>query len=234
MTRKHITRRYFLRAAGTAALGVAGARFVPSRATAQTASPPYTFFFTHYESIGDPKKPEGVRYHSNGRPFAKAPNGDTAVLLGKGAWDPKLRSASGGGQYVIKNAKGTTTMQGTWRVTDFIAFEQLSGWWEAGYKEFGWQGPPGSVSFSGFLTLRVNLGKQGTGVLMAWCIMPTVAKVGDHTSDGVLLVGPRLNFTNYKDTEMSDEGVMFYSTDPTRSGYTLDAQGHAFLKKGRP
>ena len=147
---------------------MAGAGFVPSVVTAETPSRFDTFFLTHYESIGDPKKPEGVRYHSNGHPFAKAPNGDGVTLSGNGAWDPKLRRASGGGQYVIKNAKGTTTAQGTSRVTDFIAFEQLSGWWEPGYKEFGWEGPPGSVSFPGFLTLRVDLGKQGTGVLMAW------------------------------------------------------------------
>lgn len=61
--------------------------------------------------------------------------------------------------------------------------------------------------------------------------MPMTVAVGDHTSDGIMLVGPRLNFTNYKDTEMSDEGVMFYSTDPASTGYTLDAQGHTILKK---
>jgi len=64
--------------------------------------------------------------------------------------------------------------------------------------------------------------------------MPKTVAVGDHTSDGMMLIGPRLNFTNYKDAEMSDEGFMFYSTDPTRGGYTLDAKGHAILKKGRP
>lgn len=169
MAREDITRRHFLRATGTAAVGVAGVGLVPRVVTAQTPSLSQTFFLTHYELVaGTMEKPEAMRYHSNGQPFAKAPNGDTVSLSGKGAWDPKLRRASGGGRYVIKNAKGTTTVQGTWRVTDFIAFEQLSGWWKPGTKELGWQGPPGSVSFPGFLTLRVDLGKQGTGVLMAW------------------------------------------------------------------
>jgi hypothetical protein len=64
--------------------------------------------------------------------------------------------------------------------------------------------------------------------------MPKTAAVGGHTSDGMMLIGPRLNFTNSKDAEMSDEGFMFYSTNPTSTGYTLDAKGHAFLKKGQP
>jgi hypothetical protein len=168
MARKDITRRHFFEAAGTAALGVAGAGLSPRVVTAQTSRQPFTFFLTHYETMGNPQKPEAVRYHSTGHPFAKASNGDTVILSGTGAWDPKLRSASGGGEYAIKSAKGAVTAQGTWRVTDFISFEQLSGWWDPGFKELGWQGPPGSVSFPGFLTLRVDLGKQGTGVLMAW------------------------------------------------------------------
>ena len=36
---------------------------------------PYTFFFTHYELLGDPNNPSGVRYHSNGHPSAKASDG---------------------------------------------------------------------------------------------------------------------------------------------------------------
>lgn len=169
MAHRDITRRHFLGAVGTAALGAAGAGLVPSVVTAQTSSLSHTFFLTHYELVaGTMEKPKAMRYRSNGQPFAKASNGDTVILSGKGAWDPKLRRAIGGGQYVIKNAKGATTAQGTWRVTDFIAFEQLSGWWEPGVKELGWQGPPDSVTFPGFLTLRVDLGKQGTGVLMMW------------------------------------------------------------------
>ena len=168
MAREDITRRCFLGAAGMAAAGVVGAGLVPSVATAQPPIRSVTFLLTHYETIGNPQKPEAVRYHSNGHPFAKAPNGDTVTLSGKGAFEPKLRSASGGGQYLIKNAEGPATAQGSWRVTDFVSFEQLSGWWEPGLKELGWQGPPGSVSFPGFLTLRVDLGKQGPGVLMVW------------------------------------------------------------------
>ena len=60
--------------------------------------------------------------------------------------------------------------QGSWRVTDFRSFEQLSGWWGLGpnFKEKGWQGPPGSSSFSGFLTLKVSLENQGDATLVAW------------------------------------------------------------------
>jgi hypothetical protein len=200
---------------------------------AQSAGPaqPYTFYFTHYELIGDPNKPEGVRYHSNGQPFAKDRKGDTLALSGKGAWDPRNRRAVGGGTYTVKNSKGTVTAEGMWSVSDFISFQQMSGWWEQGFKELGWQGPPGSVSFSGFLTLTVNLQKQGNAVLVAWCLMPTVAMPGDHKGDGIMVVGPSLTFTDYKDTEESAEGVMFYSTDPASAGYMLDAQGRTFLKK---
>src|ERR671917_2901716 len=55
----------------------------PSNAAVQK-EPPYTFFFTHYELLGDPNNPDGVRYHSNGKPFAKAPNGSKVILSGKG------------------------------------------------------------------------------------------------------------------------------------------------------
>jgi hypothetical protein len=42
----------------------------PSNAAVQKKMP-YTFFFTHYQLLGDPNNPEGVRYHNNGKPFAK-------------------------------------------------------------------------------------------------------------------------------------------------------------------
>jgi hypothetical protein len=37
----------------------------PSKAAAQEDLP-YTFYFTHYELLGDPNSPDGVWYHSNG------------------------------------------------------------------------------------------------------------------------------------------------------------------------
>ncbi len=91
---------------------------------------PYTFFFTHYELLGDPDNPEGVRYHSNSEPFAKAPDGSKLTLSGKGAWNPYSRAAEGGGQYAIEDASGELRAQGSWRVTDFTSFEQLDGWWD--------------------------------------------------------------------------------------------------------
>src|ERR687898_1795441 len=77
----------------------------PAQAAAQ-ADLPYTFFFTHYELLGDPDNPEGVRYHSDGQPFAKAPDGSKITLSGKGGWDPTSRTARGGGQYTIEDAPG--------------------------------------------------------------------------------------------------------------------------------
>src|SRR3712207_7268101 len=50
-----------------------------------------------------------------------------------------------------KDASGAARAKGTWRVTAFKSFEYFSGWWGLGpdFKEKGWQGPPGSASFSG-------------------------------------------------------------------------------------
>src|SRR5829696_6211056 len=92
---------------------------------------PYTFFFTHYQLLGDPNNPDGVRYHSNGHPSAEAPDGSKVILSGKG-----------GGHYTIKGSSGALKAQGSWRVTDFRSFEQFSGWWGLGddFKEKGWQG----------------------------------------------------------------------------------------------
>ena len=133
---------------------------IPDVAQPASSSPRYTFYLTHYELLGNP--PQGVRYHSNGQPFAKNRTGDTLALSGKGAWEPRSRGAVGGGAYTIKNSKGTVTAQGSRSVSDFISFQQMSGWWDKGMKELGWQGPSGSVSFSGFLALTVNLQKKRT------------------------------------------------------------------------
>jgi hypothetical protein len=209
----------------------------PSMAAAQDL--PYSFFFTHYELLGDPNNPEGVKYHSNGKPFAKAPDGSKITLSGKGGWDPSSQTAQGSGKYTIKDASGEVTARGPWRVTDFSSFEQLDGWWGMGpeFREEGWQGPPGSASFSGFLTLKVNLENQGEGTLVAWCLMPEVleryphlAKPDGHLGDGISLTGGDFKFTDFSENEISLEGIMFYSTDPASDGYVLTSGGHTVRK----
>jgi hypothetical protein len=219
---------------------ILGISSVSQAETAAQEELPYTFFFTHYELLGDPNNPEGVRYHSNGKPFAKAPNGSTIAFSGGGEWDPSRKASRGGGQYTIKDASGEVTAQGSWQVTDFSSFEQFDGWWGMGpeFREEGWQGPPGSASFSGFLTLKVNLEGQGDGVLVAWCLMPEVlerhphlANPDGHVGDGISLTGGDFNFTDFSENEMSLEGVMFYSTDPASSGYVLTSEGHTVRKR---
>jgi hypothetical protein len=208
----------------------------PSNAAVQ-GKMPYTFFFTRPEMLGDPNNPTGVRYHSDGKLFAKAPDGSKVILTGKGGWNPKKDTAKGGGHYTIKGSSGEIKAKGSWRVTDFRSFEQLSGWWGMGpnFKEKGWQGPPGSSSFSGFLTLKVNLKNQGEGTLVAWCLMPQVLErhphlvnPDGHVSDGISLTEGKFNFTEFKEGEMSGppyQGVMFYSTDPASGGYVLTPEG---------
>src|SRR5215204_7395864 len=106
-----------------------GASVGPQPTAAQEEGPPYTFFFTRPEMLGDPNNPTGVRYHSDGKLFAKAPDGSKVILSGKGGWNPKKDTAKGGGHYTIKGSSGEIKAQGSWRVTDFRSFEQLSGWW---------------------------------------------------------------------------------------------------------
>jgi hypothetical protein len=125
---------------------------VPSNAAVQRELP-YTFFFTHYQLLGDPNNPDGVRYHSNGKPFAKAPDGSKVILSGKGDWNPKTDTAKGGGHYTIKGSSGALKAQGSWRVTGFRSFEQFSGWWGGGT---GFQGERvAGTPWIGFL-LRVS------------------------------------------------------------------------------
>jgi hypothetical protein len=220
----------------TLALGSGALR--PSKAAAQEELP-YTFYFTHYQLLGNPDNPEGVRYHSDGKPFAKAPDGSKVILSGKGAWNPTSNTTEGGGQYTIEDASGEVKAEGSWQVTDFSSFEQLVGWWGMGpeFKEEGWQGPLGSPSFSGFLTLKVNLENQGDGTLVAWCLMPEVlerhphlATPDGHLGDGISLTGGDFKFTDFSENEMSFEGVMFYSTDPASPGYVLTSDGHTVRK----
>ncbi len=193
---------------------------------------PYTFFFTHYELLGDPNNPEGVRYHSDGQPFAKAPDGSKIILSGKGGWDPDSQNAQGGGRYTIEDASGKVTAKGSWQVTDFSSFEQLDGWWGMGpeFKEKGWQGPKGSTSFSGFLRLKVHLENKGDGILTAWCLMPDVSKPDDHQGDGISLTGANFDYTDFSESEMSFEGVMFYSSDLASKGYVLTSDRHTVRK----
>jgi hypothetical protein len=215
----------------------------PSNAAVQ-GKMPYTFFLTRYEIHGNPNNPSWVRYHNNGKPFAKAPDGSKVILSGKGGWNPKSKNAQGGGRYTIKDASGAVRAKGTWRVTDFSSFEYLSGWWGLGpdFKEKGWQGPPGSASFSGFLTLKVNLAGQGSGTLVAWCLMaeplkrnPHLVNPDGHVSDGISLTGGKFNFKNFKPNERGGapyDGLMFYSTDPASDwGYVLTPDGHTVPKK---
>src|SRR5215203_488702 len=224
----------------------------PSKAAVQDKQPsnaavqgkmPYTFFLTRYELLGDPNNPSGVRYHSDGHPSAKAPDGSKVILSGKGGWNPKKDTAKGGGHYTIKGSSGALKAKGSWRVTDFSSFEYFDGWWGLGsdFKEKGWQGPPGSSSFSGFLTLKVNLENQGEGTLVAWCLMdvalkrhPHLANPDGHVGDGISLTGGKFDFTNFKENEMSLEGLMFYSTDPASSwGYVLTPKGTT-VPRGAP
>jgi hypothetical protein len=98
------------------------------------------------------------------------------------------------------------------------------------FKEEGWQGPPGSASFSGFLKLEVSLEDRGDGTLVAWCLMPDVPKPDDHQGDGISLRGDNFEFTDFSESEMSYEGVMFYSTDPASDGYVLTSEGNTVRK----
>jgi hypothetical protein len=163
-------------------------------------------------SSGTPTTPRGFATTRTGRPFATNAQGHKITLTGKGAWDPASARATGGGRYIITNRSGGVRTKGRWHATRFISFDMLPGWWGIpGFEEKGWQGPPGSASFSGFLEVGVRLEDRGRGVLTAWCLMPEVPKPGDHISDGISLKGPKFAFTNYRGTERSLEGVMFYS-----------------------
>lgn len=178
---------------------------------------PFTFFFTRYEFLGDPNNPDGVRYHSDGIPIAKAPDGSTLILSGNGGWDPSTGQAEGGGEYLIEDAAGDVTAEGRWHAIRFVSFRQLSGFWDGPFREEGWQGPSGSTTFSGFLVLRVELERLGTALLTAWCVMPGANAPRAYTYDGIKLVGPRLRFTNFKANEGRLEGgVMFYGPGTRR------------------
>jgi hypothetical protein len=194
---------------GQALVMGAGSSATPERARSPL---PFTFFMTRYEMLGDPNDPSGVRYHNDGAPFADDPNtGERIAVSGRGAWDPAGDVATGGGTYVISNRKGNVVSEGRWTVLEFRSFLQLPGWFGIdGFEEKGWQGPPGSVSFSGFLKLRVKLDDGRRGVLTSWCIMPTTPHVGGHVSDGISLTGKGLSFSDSTATEMSLEGMMFY------------------------
>jgi hypothetical protein len=205
-------RRIYRFAAVATVAVIAAALLVGRGPSAQTAPLPFSFYLTHYELLGDMNNPSGVRYHSNGAPFAKARDGSSIAFSGQGGWDPASRHVTGGGRYVIKDRSGAVKAQGTWRATRFISFLQLPGWWGIeNFNEEGWQGPPGSASFSGILKLRVTLSDLGNGLLRLWCLMPTVPKPSGHVGDGLSFTSRQLRFTKFREQERGLEGVMFYS-----------------------
>jgi hypothetical protein len=149
-------------------LGLGQGRATTSRAARTNSTLPFTFFMTHYVLLGDPTNPSGVRYESTGHPFAMAPDGSTFTISGRGAWDPPTKRVRGGGDYTITDPSGGLVRSGRWHATRFVNFLQIPGWWGIpGFEESGWQGPPGSSSFSGFLRIRVRLDDGRTGLLTA-------------------------------------------------------------------
>ncbi len=85
----------------------------------------------------------------------------------------------------------------------------------------------------------MNLENEGDGTLVAWCLMPEVlerhphlAEPDGHAGDGIYLTGGDFDFTDFSESEMSLEGVMFYSTDPASDGYVLNSEGHTVRKNG--
>src|SRR5918912_1919227 len=85
----------------------------PSNAAVQGRMP-YTFFLTRYEMHPNPTNPSWVRYHNNGKPFAKAPDGSKVILSGKGGRNPKKETANGGGPRTPKEAPGAVAGEQTW------------------------------------------------------------------------------------------------------------------------
>ena len=85
-----------------------------------------------------------------------------------------------------------------------------------------------------------ELGEPGKGTLVAWCLMPQVLKKhphlanpDGHVGDGISLTGGKFNFTDFSETEMSLEGLMFYSTDPSSGGHVLTSKGTTVPRGGR-
>ena len=54
---------------------------------------------------------------------------------------------------------------------------------------------------------------------LAWCLMPTYLSQTIIRGDGISLTADNFKFTDFSESEMSYEGVMFYSTDPASEGY---------------
>jgi hypothetical protein len=189
------------------ALAATAAAFAAGASGANNAMP-FTFYLTHYTLVPNASHPNGVHYGNNGHPSAIGPDGSTIALSGNGGWDPAASTATGGGRYSITNKSGKVTQRGTWQATGFVSFLQLGGWWPKGFKEYHWQGPPGSASFSGILALRVSLSGQGRGLLKLFCLMPGTPKPKGFATDGLTLIGPRLHYTKQI---QSYEGVMYYT-----------------------
>ncbi len=143
----------------------------------------------------------------------------------------RQRRRVGTGEFRIKDPSGAIRAQGAWRVTSFISFDKLAGWWNVpGLKEEGWRGRPGSTTFSGFLKLNMSLDNLGDGVFETWCLMPGVTKPGDHTSDGISLTGGAFDFSDYRE----QESTMPSTTNPAEDGMVLAPDGTTMYRAAGP
>ena len=99
-----------------------------------------------------------------------------------------------------------------------------------GVVEEGWQGPPGSPSFAGFLKVQVALDDGRSGVLTAWCVMAETPHYRGHVSDGISLRGEGLAFTGSSQNEMGLEGVMFYGRGAPRAGRSRENPRWGYMR----
>src|SRR2546425_11734069 len=56
---------------------------------------------------------------------SSAPNGDMVAVAGKGTFDIRSMTATGGGTFVHKMADGTIRASGTWQATQLLAFHSF-------------------------------------------------------------------------------------------------------------
>ena len=94
---------------------------------------PYTFFLTRYEldESMDTGTMERVRYHSDGQPFAKAPDGSVVTHVGSRRLGPEQQA--GHRRWALHGHRprwARCRAQGTWRATSFVSFDKLPGWWD--------------------------------------------------------------------------------------------------------
>lgn len=188
---------------------------------------PLKFLLIHSVFDPDQQNANAVTVTRDGEDLTFLSNSSALITSGGGSFDPNNKNAVGSGMYAIYNESGAVTVHGTWQVTSFVSWQQLSGGYPTDLKVTDLTPPPGTVRSAGILTVKVNLEKLGDGEMVVHSKFLNTPDPNDALLEGITLAVANYKFTEpaHDETSNKDEGSRFYippSAGPSSASSPFD------------